>query len=274
MNQVKQEIFISLGIISLIFIVLGLRNNVVITEYHISDKKLNDKMKVALIADTHSCDYGKDHKEITDKLEKIKPDLVFLSGDIVDDQLPMKKGFILVEKISKKYPTFYVTGNHEMWSGKHDYIKEKISSFGVKVLSGDSEIVKVNGTSINIMGIDDPDIGESIYSKEYEKLEKVYKNGLTFLLAHRPERTFDYSELGVDYIFSGHAHGGQWRVPILLDKGLYAPNQGLFPKFTKGITQLDRGKLIVSRGLSRESTRIPRFYNPPEIVVINFDKVE
>lgn len=266
----RKKIFIAICLIFIFFIYFGLKNDVVVTEYNISDKKVNNKFKIAFLADTHSCDYGKDHEEIMDKLKAIKPDFVLLGGDIIDDQLPMDKGFDLVKSIAGKYKVFYVTGNHEIWSGEHDFIKEKIASFGVKVLSGDSEKIQINDTSINVMGIDDPDVGEEKYSHQHDKLVETSKQDLTILLAHRPERTFDYSELNVDYIFSGHAHGGQWRIPYILERGLFAPNQGFFPKYTKGINQLDKGKLIVSRGLSRESTRIPRFYNPPEIVVINF----
>lgn len=93
---------------------------------------------------------------------------------------------------------------------------------------------------------------------------------LTLLLAHRPERIEDYEEIQPDYVFSGHAHGGQWRLPLLLEKGLFSPSQGFFPKYSVGINEFDSFTMVISRGLSRESTRVPRFYNPPEIVVVCF----
>ena len=266
----KKNTLIALGLILIVFILLGLKNDVVITEYNITDEKVNEELKIAFVSDTHSCDFGQGHSEIMEKLEGLKPDLVLLGGDIVDDQLPMGKGFSLVEMISKRYPAFYVTGNHEIWSGKHEFIKQMIATFGVKVLSGGHEKIIIKGTTINIMGLDDPAVGGSIYHEQYSKLETAPRDGLNLLLAHRPERGDEYVQLGVDYIFSGHAHGGQWRIPYILENGLYAPDQGFFPKYTLGVHDLEKGRLIVSRGLSRESTRIPRFYNRPEIVVINF----
>lgn len=266
-----RRIYPILAVLLLIFIILGLNNSVVVTEYSIHNSNIKNPFKVVLIADTHSCDYGANHEEIIDKLEDIKPDLIFLSGDIIDDDLPMDRGFSLVENIAKRFPSYYVTGNHEIWSEKYEYIKKTIASFGVRVLSGDVANLNLNGTFINIFGIDDPDIGEEIYNNECKIIKKAEKGELNFLLAHRPERAFDYIDMGVDYVFSGHAHGGQWHIPFLLEGGLFAPNQGFLPKYTKGIYQVGKLQMIVSRGLNRESTRVPRFYNPPEIVVINFD---
>ena len=136
------------------------------------------------------------------------------------------------------------------------------------MLEGDFKTIDVNGNTINIMGVDDPSHRD--YENQIELLEDTESEGINFLLAHRPDRFNDYININPDYIFSGHAHGGQWRFPILLEDGLLAPNQGLFPKYTKGIIDVEFANLIISRGLSRESTRIPRIYNSPEIVIINF----
>lgn len=266
----KKRILLVISLLVLLFFVFGLNHRVGVTQYTMFDQKIKGPFKVAFLADTHSCDFGKDDHEIIGKLEEMRPDIVLLGGDIVDDELPMEKGLALVKRIAKKYPSFYVTGNHEIWSGKHEYIKNRIAGFGVKVLSGEMETIKINNTTVNIMGIDDPDVGASIYDAEHEKLKQMPEEGIRLLLAHRPERVEDYRTLGVDYVFSGHAHGGQWRIPLILDNGLFAPNQGFFPKYTVGVHPLGAGKMIVSRGLSRESTRIPRFYNPPEIVMVNF----
>ena len=97
--------------------------------------------------------------------------------------------------------------------------------------------------------------------------EKLDKNSYKILLTHRPEKFEEYTQYDFDLILSGHAHGGQWRIPGILN-GLYAPNQGLFPKYAGGYYEIDDKKMIVSRGLARESTLIPRFYNRPELVII------
>ncbi len=88
------------------------------------------------------------------------------------------------------------------------------------------------------------------------------------LLVHRPENYADYRKYAFDLVLCGHAHGGQWRIPGILN-GLYAPSQGLFPKYAGGYYNEESVPMIVSRGLARESTIVPRFYNPPELVIVD-----
>ncbi|HEO6600499.1 metallophosphoesterase [Streptococcus agalactiae] len=258
-------------ILSIVFIILGLNNNIVKTKYIIEDKRVQSNFKVIFIADTHSCSYGENQRELLDKVSEEKPDLILLGGDIIDDKLPMKVGLSTIKSLREYAPTYYVTGNHEIWSGRHEMIKEKIKNLDIEVLEGNKDTLKIKGNEMVIAGIDDPDIGEEYYI-QLENLKKLKSDKITFLLAHRPEKIDDYRKIDIDYVFSGHAHGGQWRIPLILEKGLYAPNQGIFPKYTVGINKFDKFSLIVSRGLSRESTRIPRFFNPPEIVIVNFKK--
>ena len=125
------------------------------------------------------------------------------------------------------------------------------------------------GQPIRICGIDDPKIGENIWQAQLEKAAHgAGERCISVLLTHRPERTSAYEGLGFDFILAGHSHGGQWRVPFLLN-GLLAPNQGFLPAFAGGLYKLGESTLIVSRGLARESTRVPRIFNPPEVVVID-----
>lgn len=271
MNKIKNRKKIGLIVIILvvIFIINGLRNDLVVTTYDIFDDKVKNEFKVVFIADTHSCKYGNDQKLLLDKIKSEKPNIILLGGDIIDDKLPMEIGFNTIKDLNKISPVFYVSGNHEIWSGKYDFIKDKIKSFGIEVLAGNIKEVKINGNTVNILGIDDPYIGTN-YTKELKNLENFKSDNLNILLSHRPENIDDYKKLDIDYVFSGHAHGGQWRLPFVLERGIYAPNQGLFPKYTTGVNKIYSFKMIISIGLSKESTRIPRFYNRPEIVVVNF----
>ncbi|MGX8705934.1 MAG: metallophosphoesterase, partial [bacterium] len=123
-----------------------------------------------------------------------------------------------------------------------------------------------------LCGVDDPRAWSNdaaIYAARLRELPAA--ESYAVLLAHRPEYAELYAECGFDLVLSGHAHGGQWRVPGLLN-GLFAPNQGLFPKYTGGVYQIDDTTMVVSRGLARESTRVPRFYNRPELVIVELDK--
>jgi hypothetical protein len=125
---------------------------------------------------------------------------------------------------------------------------------------------------MSIGGIDDPEEfindGEMFY-KQLENIEEEEKNDDCFsiLLAHRPIHIKTYLQYDFDLVLSGHEHGGQWRIPGILN-GLYAPDEEWFPQYAGGSYTFDNGEMIVSRGLARESTRVPRIFNRPELVII------
>ena len=165
---------------------------------------------------------------------------------------------------------YYVTGNHEFWTGRVEEVRELLRARGAVVLEGESAAVTAAGQTLRIGGIDDPSVGEDIWREQLETVTAA-QDGETFsiLLTHRPERVEDYTGRGFDLVLAGHAHGGQWRLPGLIN-GLIAPNQGLFPRYAGGRYALDGDTtMIVSRGLARESTRIPRLFNRPELVVVD-----
>ncbi|MGE5578764.1 MAG: metallophosphoesterase [Bacillota bacterium] len=177
--------------------------------------------------------------------------------------------------MSAKYPCYYVSGNHEIWSDKADDFKDILASYGVSVLEGTAETLEVGGEKIRISGIDDPETDRypsrsAPYATQIRRLSVSTDNEVfTVLLSHRPERINELLPLRPDLVLSGHAHGGQWRLPVIMENGLLAPNQGLFPEYTSGQYVFEETALIVSRGLARESTRIiPRIFNNPELVII------
>lgn len=269
-SKVKKRIKIAIIVLLSIFILLGLKNDVMITNYKIVDSRVKEPFGVVQISDTHSCYYGESQKEIVDKVKELKPDLIFLTGDIIDDKLPEDNAFELLEKL-KDYKMFYVTGNHEIWTRKSEELKERIRKLGITVLDGKEVVEEVKGNRIRIMGVDDT--GEDYGVGDFSNIKMKNENAdISMLLFHRPDMYDAFKELKPDYIFSGHAHGAQWRIPFILENGLLAPAQGFFPKLTKGVHDIGFGKLIISRGLSRESTRIPRFYNRPEIISVDFSK--
>jgi len=271
-NFSKRKKIILLVLLALVIVlaVTAFYNSLTVTEYTIYSEKINNTVKIVLLTDLHSCVYGNNQEKLIKKIEKQKPDIIFMSGDIADDVLPDVNVVQLLEGIANKYPCYYVAGNHEFWSGRVDGQKEMFRKHGVTVLEGDCEKVIINGQSLSICGIDDPFAGNEIFNSQLEKVSAFTDPSIyTVLLTHRPERFDDYVKGGFDLVLSGHAHGGQWRIPLLLPNGLFAPNQGLFPKYTNGVHEKNNTKIVISRGLSRESTIIPRIYNPPEAVVIN-----
>ena len=137
------------------------------------------------------------------------------------------------------------------------------------MLAGDCTLFSKDGAAIALCGVDDPDVGEQAWAAQLEKASAQRPEGVvSLLLSHRPERIETYLSYGFDVILAGHAHGGQWRLPGLIN-GLAAPNQGLFPRYAGGRYDLEGTVLVVSRGLARETTRLPRIFNRPELVLLD-----
>lgn len=225
-------------------------------------------LKVALITDLHACYYGENQRWLVDILRQERPDVVLLGGDIYDDARPFDHVDTLLKALPAIAPTYYVNGNHETWLPKAAYeaLIAQISSHGVHILHGES--VLLPNTNVIIHGVSDPD-GGAFKTDLRQVSAGVSAENVDVLLSHRPELIDVYRAHGFDVVLSGHAHGGQWRVPFLIN-GIFAPNQGLFPPYAGGLyafdDELGKNKFIVSRGLARESTRVPRIFNRPELV--------
>lgn len=241
--------------------------------YRLSSQKVQAPVRIMLLTDLHGCYYGEGQKTLLSAIEKANPDVILLGGDIFDDELPYLNVELFLEGIGN-YPTYYVTGNHEYWSHDVDYILELIASYDVTILDGIHDVLEINGQKINICGISDPDAGRFVEGQAtmYQQLDHLEQTvdwgNYSVLLAHRPEDIEKYLEHPFDLVGSGHAHGGQWRIPGVLN-GLYAPGQGLFPKYAGGLYSFAHTDFVVSRGLARETTRVPRIFNRPELVVID-----
>ncbi|MDD4169227.1 MAG: metallophosphoesterase [Desulfotomaculaceae bacterium] len=253
----------------LILINIVLNNRLTVRYYELESNKINDYVRIAFVADLHSCYYGEDQIELLSCIDEQKPDLILFGGDIVDDVLPFENAAAALKSSAEKYPCYYVSGNHEYWSGKIGTIKQMISRYGIIILEGQSETVSINEQLVNVCGVDDAEIGERNFMQQIVKAEDQADPDLfTIFLAHRPEYIDTYLQYDFDLILSGHAHGGQWRIPGIIN-GLLAPNQGFFPKYAGGLYELRDKTFIVSRGLAKESTRIPRIFNPPELVIVD-----
>ena len=170
----------------------------------------------------HSCRYGKNQTRLISLIESLKIDAVLFAGDIIDDKLPEGRAYKLIQTLEAKMPCFYVAGNHEYRTRKADEIKRRLKSMGVTVLQGGCADVVLNGQRVLIFGVDDPEFGQNAFETQLGGL-KGKDDVYSVLLAHRPEYIDKYLEHNFDLILSGHAHGGQWRLPGLIN-GLYAPN--------------------------------------------------
>lgn len=262
------KILLFLIIAFTIYFVLGYDTRINTVEYNIRTNKLKSSVKMLLISDLHSCDY---ENKLVDKIDDINPDIILMTGDIIDDRLPFDKGFSFISHIGNRYDCYYVTGNHELRIDPEINIKKIIRNEKIKVLEGSCYSFNAKGSILCIYGLDDFEMGENLWLNQLNSITDTLNNNLfNILLTHRPEKADEYFKRGFDLTVSGHAHGGQWRFPKLIN-GFYSPNQGVFPKYAGGLYKREGNALIVSRGLAKESTKIPRLFNPPELVVININ---
>lgn len=230
-------------------------------------KQSSKQLTIALIADLHSCYYGTNQRTLVDKLQAKQPDVILLGGDIYDDKLPFDNADKLLAQLADIAPTFYVDGNHENWLSKADYdeVIRRIEQHRIHILHG--KRAHIIDSNVYLYGVSDPDGG--LFDKDLQNVvQQLNPDNVNILLTHRPELIDNYRQYPFDMILAGHAHGGQWRVPFLIN-GVYAPNQGILPSYAGGLYEFDHHqKFIVSRGLARESTRVPRIFNRPELIFI------
>lgn len=250
---------------------IALNERLILRTYTVVSPKLTAEVRLAVVTDFHSSDNADD---VVAMVASCAPDAVLLVGDLFDDDTqnrPTERTLSLMRQLSAQYPCYYVSGNHEAWTGEMDALYQQTEEAGVTVLRMSSGVLTVRGQRIALCGIPDP--YEMVFSgapdteeQLRQALEDVDSADFTVLLAHRPELLAKYAQFPLDLVVSGHAHGGQVRIPGVLN-GLYAPNQGWFPKLAGGAYTQDGTTLIVSRGLAVR-TRLPRIFNRPEVVLV------
>lgn len=245
-------------------------------KYHISSDKIDKGLKIVFVSDLHNSSYGPEQSKLIKEIYSAKPDLVLLGGDLVDQYGGTDNAVTLVSELQNDFICCYASGNHEELRDDMDEFEDKLAELGVHVLNGCSEQFTIRGQSVTVYGIKEP--------YQYENsalLVDSFINGLdassyNILLAHQPEQINTYlgsdrsNTSSFDLILSGHAHGGQWRLPVILEQGLYAPDQGIFPDYTNGIYEYGDSVHLISRGLARPLRMIviPRIFNRPELSII------
>lgn len=257
--------------ILVILTLIALDERLILRTYTVVSPKLTAEVRLAVVTDFHSSDNADD---VVAMVASCAPDAVLMVGDMFDDDTanrPTERTLSLMRQLSAQYPCYYVSGNHEAWTGEMDALYQQTEEAGVTVLRMSSGVLTVRGQRIALCGVPDP--YEMVFSgapdteeQLRQALEDVDSADFTVLLAHRPELLTKYAQFPLDLVVSGHAHGGQVRIPGVLN-GLYAPNQGWFPKLAGGAYAQGSTTLIVSRGLAVR-TRLPRIFNRPEVVLV------
>ncbi len=235
--------------------------------YTVADARIQGDVRIALVTDLHSSPYGAKNERLLEAIDASKPDIVLLGGDIFHSSGKNRGAEAFLDDIGKRYPCYYVLGNHEFSTKKVQQIRTLSADAGVRILSGDRVPVTVNGTTFLLCGIDDAKAGQFQQRAQLDQAAPKDDALFSVLLLHRPYPFATYFQRGFDLMLSGHAHGGQVRVPGLVN-GLLAPQQGFFPKYAGGRYDMGGQTLIVSRGLSKRPYLVPRVCNPPELVLV------
>ena len=233
--------------------------------------------RIAQVSDLHNAEFGENNAELLKLLSESRPDIIVITGDLIDanhTDVGIALGF--AQESVRIAPTYYVTGNHEAASPQYDTLKVGLEAAGVIVLEDETVYIERGGETISLLGLADSDFtirgdmfGE-VPAMVSTKLRNLVddESRYTILLSHRPELFETYVDGGINLVFSGHAHGGQFRLPFI--GGLVAPNQGLFPKYDAGLYTDGSTSMVVSRGIG--NSIIPfRFNNRPEIVLVELN---
>ena len=253
-----------------------------VTNYTL-EKGLNKPFKVLCLSDLHDAQFGTDNCVLLATVKSIRPDVVVLTGDTVSTGADnLSSTCEMLKKLCEISPVFAILGNHENRRSQSTKITQAFEEAGVIVLKNELWQGEINKQTISILGLwEQQGLSKSDYAKSFAGTLK-YENHLTevkalsksdgirILLSHFPENfsmigELSYCQRPFEVMFSGHAHGGQWRLPYV--GGLYSPGQGIFPRFDGGFYKRANNALVVSRGLGND-VPVPRINNRPEIVVL------
>lgn len=217
---------------------------------------------IVQISDLHNTEFGPHNEQLLSLIRTAKPDMIVVTGDLIDSyRTKPDVSLSFMEEAVKIAPCYYVCGNHELrMPNEYASLKKSMQKYGVIVLEDRSLLLQNGNEHIQLMGLVDR---SKLSAKQLPEL--IDPNLYTILLSHRPEHFSAYEQFGADLVFSGHAHGGQIRLPII--GALFAPGEGFFPKYADGLHTVGNTTLVVSRGLGNSSFPF-RFYCPPELVVL------
>ena len=271
-----------LTIILLILIIYTIWGNsaLMVSTVNISSDRIPSvfsNFRIAQVSDLHNTEFGEGNTKLIEILSELKPDIIVITGDLIDARhTDIKIALDFVKGAVSIAPVYYVTGNHEANCSQYGQLKTGLEMAGVTILEDEALQLECDGEMLTIIGISDPDftikgdIFNEVPGMVKAKLNSLIddNNNYMILLSHRPELFETYVCCGVDLVLSGHAHGGQFRLPFI--GGIVAPNQGLFPKYDSGLYTDGITNMVVSRGLG--NSIIPfRFNNCPEVILVELN---
>lgn len=279
-NTKKQKyikLAITLSIVIVIILFCNFQNkHLETTHYTYAAEQLGADLegyRIVQISDLHNAKFGKNNQKLVDRIRECEPDMIVLTGDLVDsNHTNVDRAVQFVDEIVKICPVYYVTGNHEYWLEKSEYDELMDGLIGAGVVILDDQVVEISmgDAKFRLVGLDDKSLADGTLGTLLNNAQNVAhedseEKEFTVVLAHEPQYLARYAGTGVDLVLSGHAHGGQFRLPFV--GGIVAPDQGFFPEYTAGEYYMDGTEMIVSRGLGNSVIPV-RLFNYPEIVCV------
>ncbi len=253
-------------------------NSLTVTQYTFAAANLSQELQgfcIVQLSDLHNKRFG---GRLIEAVAAQKPDIIAITGDIVSRSDKDSAGArALVEEAVKVAPVYYVSGNHEAVFPGYEELTAYLDAQGVTRLEDVSVVIQHGGGRFNLIGLRDP----AFYSQNryldpdapavlQARLSENLLPGMpNVVLAHRPSLLQSYAAAGADLVLTGHAHGGQIRLPFV--GALVAPDEGFFPRYTSGIHRQGSTAMVVSRGLGDSKLMPIRLFNRPEVVVIRFE---
>ncbi len=270
-KRTKRRIVLLIVALIIVIFCIWQNNDIVISRYVYENSKIGvnqDGFKIAQISDLHNKEFGSNNKRLLHKLREENPNMILITGDIVDrNRTNIDIALEFVKGAVEIAPVYYISGNHEYSISNNDWNKlmQNMEAYGVMLMDNKTiEIGDDNG--FYLVGLGEQNLTDGTLQTLTSGLKP---DKLKILLAHEPQNLKLYSQTKVDLIFAGHAHGGQFRLPFV--GGLIAPNQGFFPKYTAGTYRENQTTMVVSRGLGNSVIPV-RIFNRPEIVIVTLRK--
>ena len=279
MKKQNKKVFLYVSLVALICLAAWTiwgNTALEVNEYEIVSDRIPqnfDGFRIAQVSDLHNAEFGEGNEKLIQLLSQTDPDVIVITGDLIDSRhTDIEIALEFARQSIKISPVYYVSGNHEARVREYEDLKMGLAEAGVVILENQKVRITRGGESITLMGIDDPSFQEDYLFGDAESVARQVitdlqneSDGYTVLLSHRPELFDLYVDTGMDLVFSGHAHGGQFRLPFI--GGLVAPNQGFFPEYDAGLFNEGRTTMIFSRGVGNSIIPL-RFNNRPEIVMV------
>lgn len=263
----KKILILMLIIIILIPFCLFQNKHLVITTYTYESEKLGadlDGYRIVQISDLHNAEFGKENKKLLETIRSCSPDIIVITGDLVDsNHTNVERAVAFVKEAVKIAPVYYVTGNHEYWldPSENEQMMQGILAAGAYDLDDEAVCIEKGDSSFMLIGLDDQHLSD----ETLKNLLQEQKNELSIVLAHEPQYLQNYANAGADLVLTGHVHGGQIRLPFV--GGIVAPDQGFLPEYTSGKYNRADTEMIVSRGLGNSIIPV-RLFNYPEVVCV------